>query len=91
MRELKNGLYHAGWAIVTLLPVALFPNAYGFTVSGFLAGLIRETTEEQNKTYGVHSSFRFEMVVDALGSWRDLLGWTLGGLILGVGVEWVAG
>lgn len=76
MKELRDQLAHAGAAILCLLPVALFPNILTGLVSGFLAGMIREVTEEGEVSLAA--------IRAALGSWKDLCGWSLGGLIVGL-------
>lgn len=82
-RELKNGLYHAGWAIFVLLPIPLIGGVFGYTLAGLLAGMIREVTEEGTPVTA-------ESIFDAMFSWRDLLGWTIGGLVLGSAIQLVA-
>jgi hypothetical protein len=77
MKELRDQAAHAAAALLCLLPLALAPNAIGGTFSGFLIGLVREVTEE-----GVPVSA--DKLRAALGSWKDLCGWSLGGLILGL-------
>lgn len=79
-RELKNGLVHAVAGILALAPAAYFGGVAGFTFAGFCYGLVRETTEEQLK-YGTALP---EAIFDALFSWRDILGWTIGGLVIGL-------
>lgn len=79
-RELKNGLYHALGAIAALAPAAAFPtNPVAWLYAGLCYGLVREVTEEG-------SPVTAEKIFDAFTSWRDLLGWTIGGLILGIAV-----
>lgn len=82
-RELKNGIFHASAAIVALAPAAYFNNVPAWLWAGFFYGWVREFTEEQLK----HPSLSaFEAGFDALFSWRDLLGWSLGGLAIGLAV-----
>lgn len=76
-KELRDQLAHAGFAILCLLPLAIAPNAIGGLFSGFCVGLVREVTEEGNPV-------SVDKLRAALGSWKDLLGWSLGGLILGL-------
>lgn len=75
-KEIRDQLAHAGAAILCLLPVALAPNIFTGMVSGFLCGMIREVTEE--------GEISLAAVRHALGSWKDLCGWSLGGLIVGL-------
>lgn len=84
-RELKNGLYHAGAAILVLLPAAVLPPIAGFAGSAFLVCLVRETTEEQWHYH--NQALEWWMVRDALASWRDFIGWTAGGLLLGAALS----
>lgn len=79
-RELKNGFYHAGAAILVLLPAAVLPPIAGFAGSAFLVCLVREVTEEG-------SPVTVEKMVDALGSWADFIGWTAGGAMLGAALS----
>lgn len=76
MKELRDQALHCAAAILCLLPLVLIP-VIGGLVSGFLAGLIREVTEEGDPV-------SLEKVRAALGSWKDLCGWSLGGLIVGL-------
>lgn len=80
-RELKNGLYHGLAAIVALAPAAAFGGIAAFTFAGFCLGLVRETTEEQLK----NGTKLPAAIYDALFSWRDLLGWSIGGFAIGLG------
>ena len=75
-KEIRDQLAHAGFAVLCLLPLALSPNIVGGAVSGFLCGMIREVTEEGEVSLAA--------VRAALGSWKDLCGWSLGGLVLGL-------
>jgi hypothetical protein len=76
MRELRDQLAHASAAILCLLPVALAPNILTGAISGFLCGMIREVTEE--------GEISLPAIKAALGSWKDLCGWSLGGLFVGI-------
>jgi hypothetical protein len=77
VKELRDQLAHAGAAILCLLPLAIAPNFIGGILSGFLVGLVREVTEEGDPV-------SVDKLRAALGSWKDLCGWSLGGLILGL-------
>jgi len=83
MREWKNAIVHALAAILALAPAAAFPdNPFAWLLAGFCYGWVREITEEQLK----HGTNLGEAMVDALESWRDLLGWSIGGLVIGIAV-----
>jgi hypothetical protein len=77
MKEIREQLAHVGAAILCLLPLAIAPNIVGGILSGFLVGLVREVSEEGNPV-------SIDKLRAALGSWKDLCGWSLGGLILGL-------
>lgn len=77
-RRYYDDAAHIIFAILLLLPIALLGvNLFSATVTAFFFGLIREVTEEGDPVSP-------ESVLDALQSWRDLVGWTAGGLILGL-------
>jgi hypothetical protein len=76
-KQIRDQLAHAGAAFLCLLPLAIAPNIIGGILSGFLVGLVREVTEEGDPV-------SIDKLRAALGSWKDLLGWTLGGLVLGI-------
>lgn len=76
MSEPSDQAAHAGAAVVALLPFALLPCALTGAWAGFCMGMVREITEEGEIGAG---SFR-----KALGSTRDLIFWTLGGLAVGL-------
>ena len=77
MKEIRDQAAHAAAAVLCLLPLAIAPNVIGGVLSGFLVGLVREVTEEGDPV-------SIDKLRAALGSWKDLLGWSLGGLILGL-------
>jgi hypothetical protein len=76
-KELRDQALHCAAAILCLLPVALAPNILTGALSGLLAGLIREVTEEGDPV-------SLASILAALRSWKDLCGWALGGLIVGL-------
>lgn len=83
-RELKNGLIHATLAIVLLAPAGYSPGILAFTLAGFGYAAVRETTEEQLK----HPTLSLpEAFIDSLTSWKDYLSWSIGGLLIGLGVH----
>ena len=77
MKELRDQAAHAAAAVLCLLPLAIAPNIVGGILSGFCIGVVREVTEEGDPV-------SIDKLRAALGSWQDLLGWSLGGLILGL-------
>lgn len=80
-RELKNGIVHVSVAILALAPAAYFGGVAGWAFAGFCYAAVRETTEEQLK----HPTLSLvEAFIDGLTSWRDYLGWTLGGVAIGL-------
>lgn len=76
MKELRDQPAHAGAAILCLSPIVILPGIIGGAISGFLCGMVREITEE--------GEVSLESLKSALGSWKDLCGWTLGGVLLGL-------
>lgn len=68
---------HAAAAIILALPVLLWPSVATCAWAGFVAGMIREVTEEGHPV-------TFRKIGRALGSWEDLLGWTIGGALAGL-------
>jgi hypothetical protein len=76
MKELRDQAAHAAWAIISLAPVILAPNPVTGAWAGFAIGLVREVTEE--------GELSLDAVRRALGSVRDLLGWSAGGAIIGL-------
>ncbi len=77
IKEIRDQALHCAAAALCLLPVALAPNFFTGAISGALAGLIREVTEEGDPV-------SIEKVKAALRSWKDLCGWAVGGLIVGL-------
>lgn len=75
-KELIDQSAHALAALVALLPAALWPAPASFAWAGFACGFVREITEEGKITV--------PHFAHALGSWRDLTFWTVGGLLAGV-------
>lgn len=75
-KELRDQALHALWAIISCAPVILAPNPITGAWAGFAIGLVREVTEE--------GEISLAALNRALGSWRDLLGWSAGGAIIGL-------
>lgn len=75
-KQIIDQLAHAGAALLCLLPLALLPGFIGGAASGFLCGMIREVTEEDDPV-------SLSSIRAALHSWRDLCAWTVGGLLVG--------
>jgi hypothetical protein len=75
-KEIRDQLAHAGAALLCLLPIALLPGIIGGAASAFGIGLVRELTEE--------GEINLAALKSALGSWKDLCGWALGGAIVGL-------
>lgn len=67
---------HFGAALIPLALFVLVPNPLTGACAGFIMGMIREVTEEGDLTLA--------NVRAALGSWKDLLFWTLGGATAGL-------
>lgn len=76
-KELRDQALHCVAAILCLLPVALAPNILTGAISGFLAGMIREVTEEGEPVSRAS-------ILAALHSYKDLSAWAVGGLIVGL-------
>jgi hypothetical protein len=77
-KELRDQPLHVGWCAAVLLPVALWPSLPTFTLAGFMAGLIREVTEEGAP---VTPAKVWRAITT---SWLDLAFWTLGGALVGM-------
>lgn len=77
-KELRDQSAHALTAAVVLLPVLILPTLIGVPLSAFLCGVIREITEEGTPVTLV------KIIKAVMTSKLDLVGWTIGGIILGV-------
>lgn len=80
-RELRDQSAHAAVAAIVVIMAALF-GFVGAVFAAFTVGLVREVTEEGTPVTGAK-------LVRALGSWRDLLGWSAGGVIAAIGLRWI--
>lgn len=76
-KEPRDQSCHVAWAVITLLPVALWPSAITFALAGFMCGLIREVTEEGAPV--TPGKVFYAIAVSKL----DLAFWTLGGALVG--------
>lgn len=77
MKELRDQAAHFTAAVVALAPVAALPGPVTFMWAGFCCGMIREITEEGDPV-------TLAKAVKALHSWKDILFWSLGGLLVGI-------
>ena len=79
MKELRDQAAHVAGAIVILLPLALLPCFATGAFAGLGCGLIRELTEEGKITLAA-----LKHCFTGPNSRRDLIFWTLGGLLVGI-------
>jgi hypothetical protein len=77
--ELRDQAAHLSAALVSLLPLALFPCFLTGAWAGLCMGVVREITEE-----GVISLPALKHCFTGPNSRRDLAFWTLGGLLVGI-------
>ena len=77
MKELRDQSAHFAVAVLTLLPFAMWPNAFTGAFAGFMVGLVREITEEGTPVTAAK-------VANALQSRLDLTFWTMGGTFVGL-------
>lgn len=76
MKELRDQSAHALALATLLLPIMLWPNPFTGAWAGFIAGMIREVTEEAPKV-------SLQSIKVALHSFRDLTCWAATGAIIG--------
>lgn len=77
MNETRDQLAHAAVVIIALLPLLLQPHFVTGIWAGLVIGLLAEVKERG-------SSITRASIRDALGSWKDLGGYSFGGLIIGI-------
>lgn len=76
-KELRDQVAHiAAFLVVVGIPL-FFPSVLACVISGFLFGFVIEVKERG-------STITMENVKKALHSWKDLLGYSAGGLLLGM-------
>ena len=75
-KEVRDQSAHAAVGAVVVIVASLF-GFIGAIFAAFIVGMVREVTEEGTPVTG-------SKVMRALGSWKDLLGWTAGGLLAAV-------
>ena len=76
-KELIDQTAHVVAAVIGLAPAFMVPNALSGAWAGFCMGYVRELTEEGD-------TVDLRGAIAALGSWKDLLFWTLGGAFTGM-------
>lgn len=76
-KELRDQAAHFGAGLVFALPLAIDVNPLTGIIATGGYGLVREVTEEG-------APVTLAKVRAALRSWKDLLGWSLPGLLIGL-------
>ncbi len=73
-KEWKDQLAHAGYAVVALLPIALYPHPVTGFIGGYALGFLREITEE--------GSISWRTIKRA--AWgKDMVTWSVTGTLIG--------
>jgi hypothetical protein len=73
-KEIPDQLAHAGYLLVTLIPVVLWPHPVTGAWAGFGCGFLREITEEGEVTWSAIKKAAWGL---------DISCWSIAGVVLG--------